>query len=180
MQCDACIRKELHAECSAPAQVLEYSAPESVAYAVLIAAATGGFGSLPVEPTVYSCTCGDIHCAGTSIARCTLPLVEYMRRHHQCPCTCACHGVHRAGISSVYAGPVQVLEYFAPAPVAYYALWFQFSPCRAHRLHLHLWWSTLRRHHNGMLHRACLNVHRANWDGRAQFFDSVVIFPMSR
>ena len=24
----------------------------------------------------------------------------------------------------------------------------QFSPCRAHRVHLHLWWSTLRRHHN--------------------------------
>ena len=45
---------------------------------------------------------------------------------------------------------------------------------------LPLWWSTLRRHHNGMLHRACLNVHRANWDARAQFFDSVVIFPMSR
>ena len=45
-----------------------------------------------------------------------------------------------------------------------------FSPCRAHRLHLHLWWSTLRRHHNGMLHRVCLNVHRANWDARAQFF----------
>ena len=45
-----------------------------------------------------------------------------MRRHHQCPCTCACHGVHRAGISSVYAAPVQVLEYFAPAPVACAAL----------------------------------------------------------
>ena len=55
-----------------------------------------------------------------------------------------------------------------------------FSPCRAHRLHVHLWWSTLRPHHNGMLHRACLNVHRATWDERAQFFDSVVIFPMSR
>ena len=62
------------------------------------------------------------HCAGTSIARCILPLVEYMRRHHQCPCTCACHGVHRAGISSVYAAPIQVLGYFAPAPVVYYAL----------------------------------------------------------
>ena len=49
MQCDACISKELHAECSAPAQVLEYSAPESVAYAVPIATATGGFGSLPIE-----------------------------------------------------------------------------------------------------------------------------------
>ena len=51
MQCDACIRKELHAECSAPAQVLKYSAPESVAYAVHIATTTSGFGSLPVVPT---------------------------------------------------------------------------------------------------------------------------------
>ena len=91
-------------------------------YAVPIATATGGLNSLPVESAVYSCTCGDIHCAGTSIARCTLPLVEYMRRHHQCPCTCACHGVHRAGIRSVCAAPAQALEYFAPAPVAYYAL----------------------------------------------------------
>ena len=28
----------------------------------------------------------------------------------------------------------------------------QFSPCRAHRLHLHLWWSTSRRHQQFMLH----------------------------
>ena len=27
-----------------------------------------------------------------------------------------------------------------------------FSPCRAHRLHLHLWWSTSRRHQQFMLH----------------------------
>ena len=112
-----------HIQCLRRAtQVLEYLAPAPLTYAAPFATATGGLNSLPVEPTVYSCTCGDIHCAGTSIARCTLPLVEYMRRHHQCPCTCACHGVHRAGISSVYAAPVQVLEYFAPAPVAYYAL----------------------------------------------------------
>ena len=45
-----------------------------------------------------------------------------MRRHHQCPCTCACHGEHGAGISSVYAALAQVLEYFAPTPVAYNAL----------------------------------------------------------
>ena len=30
--------------------------------------------------------------------------------------------------------------------------WFQFSPCRVHRLHLHLWWSTSRRHQQFMLH----------------------------
>ena len=204
-------------------QVLEYLAPAPLIYAAPFATSTGGLNSLPVEPTVYSCTCGDFH---------------------------------RAGISSVYAAQVQVLKYFAPAPVAYYALlrlqqvvsilslscppytlsrvveyiapapavllhlrlswctsrWHKqcltprkhkcwsasrlrpqhmpdllqlqqgvsFSPCLAHRLQLHLWLSTLRRHHNGMLHRACLNVHRANWDARAQFFDSVVIFPMSR
>ena len=45
------------------------------AYAAPFATATGGLNSLPVEPTVYSCTCGDIYCAGTSITRCTLPLV---------------------------------------------------------------------------------------------------------
>ena len=28
----------------------------------------------------------------------------------------------------------------------------QFSPCRAHRLHLHLWWSTSRRHQQFILH----------------------------
>ena len=82
-------------------QVLEYLASALLTYAAPFATATGGLNSIPVEPTVYTCTCGDIHCAGTSIARCTLPLMGYMRRHHQYPCTCACHGVHRAGISSV-------------------------------------------------------------------------------
>ena len=65
MQCDAWIRKELHAECSAPAQVLEYSATESVAYAVPIATATGGFGSLPIEFSVCTCTCRGVHRAST-------------------------------------------------------------------------------------------------------------------
>ena len=32
----------------------------------------------------------------------------------------------------------------------------QFSPCRAHRLHLHLWWSTSRRHRQCMLY-LCLS-----------------------
>ena len=57
-------------------QLLEYLAPALLTYAAPFATATGGLNSLPVEPTVYSCTCGDIHCAGTSIARCTLPIVE--------------------------------------------------------------------------------------------------------
>ena len=47
-----------------------------------------------------------------------------------------------------YAAQAQVLEYFAPASSAYAGRLancnrqFSFSPCRAHRLHLHLWWST--------------------------------------
>ena len=44
-----------------------------------------GVHSLPVVPTVYICTCGGVHRAGTS-SLC---------------CTCACHGVPRAGTSSV-------------------------------------------------------------------------------
>merc|ERR1712135_174521 len=38
---------------AAPAQVVEYVAPASVAYAAPVATATVGFGSLPVEPTVF-------------------------------------------------------------------------------------------------------------------------------
>ena len=41
--------------------------------------------SLPVVPTVYTCTCGGVHRAGTSSLY----------------CTCACHGVPHAGTSSV-------------------------------------------------------------------------------
>ena len=91
-------------------------------YAAPFATATGGLNSLPVEPTVYSCTCGDIYCAGTSIARCTLPLVG------TCAGTISVLApapvmVYIALASAVsYAAPVQVLEYFAPAPVTYYAL----------------------------------------------------------
>ena len=38
---------------AAPAQVVEYLAPAPVAYAAPVATATVGFGSLPVEPTVF-------------------------------------------------------------------------------------------------------------------------------
>ena len=57
-----------------------------------------------------------------------------------------------------YAAQAQVLEYFAPASSAYAGRsckqqqGVSFSPCRAHRLHLHLWWSTSRRHQQFMLH----------------------------
>ena len=52
----------------------------------------------------------------------------------------------------------QVLECFAPASSAYAGRFCEqqqgasFSPCRAHRLHLHLWWSTSRRHKQFVLH----------------------------
>ena len=39
-----------------PAQILEYLAPAFVAYAATLATVTGGFGSLFVEPTVFSCS----------------------------------------------------------------------------------------------------------------------------
>ena len=38
---------------AAPAQVVEYVAPAPVAYAAPVATSTVGFGSLPVEPTVF-------------------------------------------------------------------------------------------------------------------------------
>ena len=115
-------------------QVLEYAAP---------------FAKQQVASTLSMSSphsCGVIHCAGTSIARCTLPLVEYIAPAPSVYVAPAPVMVYIALASAVsYAAPVQVLEYFAPAPVAYYAFffcdcnrWFQFSPCRAHRLHLHL------------------------------------------
>ena len=250
-----------HIQCLRRAtQVLEYLALALLTYAAPFATATGGLNSLPVEPTVYSCTCGYIYIYILRWhAHCTLhpTFSGYMRRHHQCPCTCACHcvhcastsnvlrrartgtnvlgasacslcrtycyrnrwlrfspcrvhrlnfhvwwgtlrrrqqcyctcachGVHRAGTSSVLrrastsTGVLRACVFSICGTFCNCNMEFHFSPCRAHRLHLHLWWSTLRRHHNGMLHRACLNVHRANWDARVQFLDSVVIFPMSR
>ena len=51
-----------HIQCLRRAtQVLEYLAPALLTYAAPFATATGGLNSLPVEPTVYSCTCGDIY-----------------------------------------------------------------------------------------------------------------------
>ena len=65
-------------------------------YAAPFATPTGGLNSLPtVVPVVIYILRWHQHC--------TLhpTFSGYMRRHHQYPCTCACHGVHRAGTSSV-------------------------------------------------------------------------------
>ena len=70
---------------AAQAQVLEYFAPASSAYAGRSANCNREFHSLPVVPTVYTCTYGGVHRAGTS-SLC---------------CTCACHGVHRAPRESI-------------------------------------------------------------------------------
>ena len=70
---------------AAQAQVLEYFAPASSAYAERFANSNREFHSLPVVPTVYTCICGGVQHAGTS-SLC---------------CTCACHGVHRAPRKSI-------------------------------------------------------------------------------
>ena len=70
---------------AAQAQVLEYFAAASSAYAGRFENCNIEFHSLPVVPTVYTCTCGGVQHAGTSIL---------------C-CTCACHGVHRAPRKSI-------------------------------------------------------------------------------
>ena len=51
---------------AAQAQVLEYFALASSAYAGRLANCDREFHSLPVVPTVYTCTCGGVHSAGTS------------------------------------------------------------------------------------------------------------------
>ena len=79
----------------------------------------------PVVPTVYSCTCGDIHCAGTSSV--------FTPRKNKYWST-----------SRLRLQPL--LDRLRLQQGA------QFFPCRAHRLHLHLWWSTSRRHQQFMLH----------------------------
>ena len=143
---------------AAQAQVLEYFAPAFSASAGPFATATGS--------SILS-----LSCPPSTLAH----VVEYIAPAPAVYAAPAPVMVYLALAQTVsYAAQTQVLEYFAPASSASAgpsaaATGLSFSPCRAHRLHLHLWWSTLRRHHNGMLHRACLNVHRANWDARAQF-----------
>ena len=154
---------------AAPAQVLVYLALAPAACAAPFFTAIGAFGSLPVEPTVCTCTCGRLHCVNTSSVRgtCTChgvhrvapavyvtsaPVVESTRRLQHIRCTCACRGVHHVSTISVLRRASTGTVYFVPAPVSYATYcdcnrWLRFSPSRAHRLHLHLWWNTSRRYH---------------------------------
>ena len=152
------VRAPAPAVCAAPAPVMVYLAlaqaltprkhkywsfaPSFSASAAPTATATGRFGSLPVVPTVYTCTCGGVHRAGTS-SLC---------------CTCACHGVPRAGTSSVLrrastsTGVLRACVFSLCRTFCDCNRELQFSPCRAHRLHLHLWCSTSRQHQEFTLH----------------------------
>ena len=68
---------------------------------LLIATAIGGFGSLPVEPTVYTFTCRGIHRDGTIGIRGTCTCRGLHRPSTISVCyTCTCGDVHRAGIIS--------------------------------------------------------------------------------
>ena len=94
-----------------------------MAYAVPVATSTGGFGSLPNEfPSTHAPVVGYITPAHT----------VFSPRHTDI-------GVLGAS-ASTYAAP------FATATGGFNSL------RRAHRLHLHLWWSTSRRHQQFMLH----------------------------
>ena len=114
---------------AAQAQVLEYFAPASSAYAGHSANCNREFHSLPVVPTVYTCTYGGVHRAGTG-SLC---------------CTCACHCVHRADTSSVLrrastsTGVFRTCVFSICRTFCKLQQRVSFSPCRAHRLHFHLW-----------------------------------------
>ena len=73
---------------------------------------------------VSSATCG-VHCASTS------------------------NVLHRAstGTNVLGASACRLCRTYC-----YRNRWLRFSPCRVHRLRLHLWWSTSRRHQQFMLH----------------------------
>ena len=145
---------------AAPVQVPGYFAPAPVAYYALL--------RLQQVASVLSLSCPPSTPALVLEYIAPAPAVLC--------CTCACHGVHRAGTTNVLrrastsTGILRACVFSICRTFCNCNREFQFSPCRAHRLHLHLLWSTSRRHHNGMRHHACLNVHRANWDARAQFF----------
>ena len=162
-----------------------YLAPAPAADAAPIVTATGGFGSLPVEPTVFTCTCGGVHYVCKSSVRCTCiclvyiapapavyvtsaPAVESTRRHQQCT-------LHlRLPLSTSR----QHNQCLTPRQHWYCVLCasacilcltccdcnrlLRFSPSRAHRLHLHLWWRTSRRHHRYTWHCTCRGLHRAS------------------
>ena len=106
------------------------------------ATATNCFGSFSVVPTVSTFTCGKVHRASTGSV---------------C-CTCACRGKHRACTSSVLGrastgtGLLGASAFSLCRTYCDYNIWLRFSPCRAHRLHLHLWCNTSRRYHRYTWH----------------------------
>ena len=112
---------------AAQAQVLEHFAPASSAYAERFANSNREFHSLPVVPTVYTCICGGVQHAGTSSLCCTF----------------ACHGVHCADTSSVLrsastsTGVLRACVFSKCRTFCKLQQRVSFSPCRAHRLHLH-------------------------------------------
>ena len=120
----------------APAQVLMYLALAPAACAAPIFTAISAFGSLPVEPTVCTCTCGRLYCVNTSSVRgtCTChgvhrvaplvyvtsaPVVESTRRLQHIRCTCACRGAHHVSTISVLRRASTGTVHFVPAPVSY-------------------------------------------------------------
>ena len=98
-----------------------YSVPAPVSYASLIATATGCFGSLPAEPTVYTGTCGGLHRDGTIGTRgtCTCRGLHRASTFRVCY-TCTFGDVHRAGISSERCTS-PIVEHIAPAQAVSYA-----------------------------------------------------------
>ena len=87
-----------------------------------------------------------------------LPPADFIKHAVSVQCTCACHGVHRADTSSVLrrastsTGVLRACVFSTCRTFCKLQQRVSFSPCRAHRLHLHLWWSTSRRHQQFMLH----------------------------
>ena len=177
------LQRQLWSKYTAPPQVMSYAAPAQVlmylalapaACAASIFTAIGPFGSLPVDPTVCTCTCGILHSVNNSSVRSTCtchevhrvapavyvtsaPVVESTRRLQHIRCTCACRGVHHVSTISVLRRASTGTVYFVPEPVSKATYcdcnrWLRFSPCRAHRLHLHLWWNTSRLYHRYTWH----------------------------
>ena len=115
LRCTSCVRYiSGFSTYAAPAPAVEYiTSAQSVSYAAparvlstlcqrLIATAIGGFGSLLVEPTVYTFTCGGIHRKGTIGIRGTCTCRGLHRPSTFSVCfTCTCRDIHRAGTISV-------------------------------------------------------------------------------
>ena len=98
-----------------------YFVPAPVSYASLIATAIGCFGSLPVEPTVYTGICGGLHRDGTSVYVALALDVDYIAPAPSGYATPALLVVYIAPASAVNVAPSPVVEHIAPAQVVSYA-----------------------------------------------------------